>query len=40
MYRRFLYNSDYLGVITQEALQQLTRGNQNDYDQYRNPWMV
>jgi hypothetical protein len=27
MYRRFLNNSDYLGIITQEALQQLTRGN-------------
>ena len=26
MYRRFLNNSDYLGIITQDALQQLTRG--------------
>lgn len=27
MYRRFLNNNDYLGVITREALTQLTRGN-------------
>lgn len=26
MYRRFLNNNDYLGVITREALTQLTRG--------------
>ena len=27
MYRRFLNNDDYLGIITPEALAQLTRGN-------------
>lgn len=27
MYRRFLNDSDYLGVISQEALSQITRGN-------------
>ena len=33
MYRRFLNNSDYLGIITQEALQQLTRGNDDRFFQ-------
>ena len=33
MYRRFLNNSDYLGIITQEALQQLTRGNDDRFIQ-------
>ena len=33
MYRRFLNNSDYLGIITQEALQQLTRGNDERFIQ-------
>ena len=33
MYRRFLNNSDYLGIITQEALQQLTRGNDERFMQ-------
>ena len=28
MYRRFLNNNDYLGLITPEALAQLTRGNE------------
>ena len=27
MYRRFLNNNDYLGIITPEVLAQLTRGN-------------
>ena len=27
MYRRFLNDSDYLGVITKEALAQMTRNN-------------
>ncbi len=26
MYRRFLNDADYLGIITQEALSQMTRG--------------
>lgn len=33
MYRRFLNNSDYLGIITQEALAQLTRGNDDRFIQ-------
>lgn len=33
MYRRFLNNNDYLGIITQEALQQLTRGNDERFIQ-------
>lgn len=33
MYRRFLNNSDYLGIITQEALAQLTRGNNDRFTQ-------
>ena len=33
MYRRFLNNNDYLGIITQEALQQLTRGNNERFIQ-------
>ena len=33
MYRRFLNNSDYLAIITQEALQQLTRGNDERFIQ-------
>lgn len=33
MYRRFLNNNDYLGVITQEALSQLTRGNDDRFIQ-------
>ena len=33
MYRRFLNNSDYFGIITQEALQQLTRGNDERFIQ-------
>jgi len=33
MERRFLNNSDYLGIITQEALQQLTRGNDERFIQ-------
>lgn len=33
MYRRFLNNGDYLGIITQEALNQLTRGNDSRFVQ-------
>ena len=33
MYRRFLNNSDYLGIITKEALLQLTRGNDDRFTQ-------
>lgn len=33
MYRRFLNDSDYLSIITQEALEQLTRGNEERYVQ-------
>lgn len=33
MYRRFLNNNDYLGIITQEALAQLTRGNDDRFIQ-------
>ena len=33
MYRRFLNNNDYLGIITQEALAQLTRGNDGRFVQ-------
>ena len=33
MYRRFLNNNDYLGVITREALTQLTRGNDERFIQ-------
>mgnify|MGYP006978823187 FL=1 len=33
MYRRFLNNNDYLSVITQEALNQLTRGNDDRFSQ-------
>lgn len=33
MYRRFLNDSDYLGVISSEALSQLTRGNTDRYIQ-------
>lgn len=33
MYRRFLNNNDYLGVITSEALAQLTRGNDERFIQ-------
>lgn len=33
MYRRFLNNNDYLGIITPEALAQLTRGNDNRFIQ-------
>ncbi len=33
MYRRFLNNSDYLGIITQDALMQLTRGNDERFIQ-------
>ena len=37
MYRRFLNNNDYLGIITQEALAQLTRGNDGRFVQvFRN----
>lgn len=31
MYRRFLNNNDYLGLITSEALEQLTRGNEDRF---------
>lgn len=31
MYQRFLNNNDYLGLITEEALSQLTRGNQDRF---------
>lgn len=33
MYRRFLNNGDYLGIITQETLNQLTRGNDSRFVQ-------
>ncbi len=33
MYRRFLNNNDYWGIITQEALAQLTRGNDGRFVQ-------
>ena len=33
MYRRFLNNEDYLGIITQEALSQITRGNSDRFIQ-------
>lgn len=33
MYRRFLNNNDYLGIITPEALVQLTRGNDDRFIQ-------
>ncbi len=33
MYRRFLNNNDYLGIITAEALAQLTRGNDDRFIQ-------
>lgn len=33
MYKRFLNNSDYLGVITPEALAQITRGNDEHFAQ-------
>lgn len=33
MYRRFLNNNDYLGIITAEALAQLTRGNDERFIQ-------
>lgn len=33
MYRRFLNNNDYLGIITQEALDQLTRGDDTRFEQ-------
>lgn len=33
MYRRFLNNNDYLGIITQEALAQLTRGHNRRFVQ-------
>lgn len=33
MYRRFLNDTDYLGVITQEALSQMTRGNSERFIQ-------
>lgn len=33
MYRRFLNNNDYLGIITPEALAQLTRGNDERFIQ-------
>ena len=33
MYRRFLNNNDYLGIITPEALYQLTRGNEDRFIQ-------
>ena len=33
MYRRFLDNKDYLGIITQDALAQLTRGNEERFIQ-------
>lgn len=33
MYRRFLNNKDYLGIITQEALDQLTRGDETRFEQ-------
>lgn len=33
MYRRFLNDNDYLGIITQEALNQMTRGNASRFEQ-------
>ncbi|NDW09929.1 hypothetical protein [Dysgonomonas sp. 520] len=33
MYRRFLNNSDYLGVISKESLEQMTRGNEDRFIQ-------
>lgn len=33
MYRRFLNNNDYLGIITEEALEQLIRGNEERIEQ-------
>lgn len=33
MYRRFLNDSDYLGIISQDALTQMTRGNNNRFIQ-------
>lgn len=33
MYRRFLNNSDYLSIITEEALNQLTRGDEQRFEQ-------
>ena len=33
MYRRFLNNDDYLSIITQDALSQLVRKNENRYIQ-------
>ena len=33
MYRRFLNDNDYLGVITAEALAQMTRGNSDRFAQ-------
>lgn len=33
MYRRFLNDGDYLGIITQEALSQMTRGNSDRFIQ-------
>ncbi|KAA3702174.1 hypothetical protein F3F94_21370, partial [Bacteroides salyersiae] len=33
MYRRFLNNSDYLSIITPEALTQMTRGNSERFIQ-------
>lgn len=33
MYRRFLHNNDYLSVITTDALNQLTRGNDDRFSQ-------
>ena len=33
MYKRFLNNKDYLGIITSEALNQMTRGLEERYVQ-------
>lgn len=33
MYRRFLNNDDYLGVVTADALSQMTRGNDDRFIQ-------
>lgn len=33
MYKRFLNNNDYLSIITEESLEQLTRGNEDRYRQ-------
>lgn len=33
MYRRFLNNRDYLSIITEEALEQLTRGDEQRFEQ-------